>query len=257
MSKTKAPVAEKEMSVEEKLKNLYALQQIDSTIDKIQNIRGELPLEVSDLEDEVTGLQTRINNLKEEVKQFDEMISQKKISIKDAQEAIKKYTSQQEKVRNNREFDSLSKEIEFQNLDIQLSEKRIKEYKVLLTSKTESLEEAEKTYAERATDLEQKKAELNDIVGETQKEEEQLLKKAANAEKNIDSRLLNAYRRIRGNTRNGLGVVSIQRDSCGGCFNKIPPQTQIDIKAHRKIIVCEHCGRILIDSDTLFGADQK
>jgi hypothetical protein len=251
MSKAKATVAEKEMTVEERLRNLFALQQIDSTIDKIRNVRGELPLEVNDLEDEVAGLHTRINNLKEEVKQYDDMMSQKKIAIKDAQEAIKRYTAQQDKVRNNREFDSLSKEIEFQNLDIQLSEKRIKEYKALHTTKAESLAEAEKVYTERLLDLEQKKAELNDIIGETQKDEEQLMKKVSAAEKNIDERLLNAYRRIRGNTRNGLGVVSIERDSCGGCFNKIPPQTQIDIRAHKKIIVCEHCGRILIDSEIL------
>ena len=248
---SKQSVAEKETTVEEKLKSLFSLQQIDSSIDKIKIIRGELPLEVADLEDEVAGLETRIAKLTEEVKNLDEAHSDRKNSIKDAQEAIKKYTSQQDKVRNNREFDSLTKEIEYQNLDIQLSEKKIKEIKVSLSSKTEILKETEANYTERKNDLDLKKAELNDIISETQKEEEVLDKKAKDAEKHIDARLLNAYKRIRSNTKNGLGLVSIERDSCGGCFNKVTPQTQIDIRAHKKIIVCEHCGRILIDSAIL------
>jgi hypothetical protein len=248
---SKQSVAEKETTVEEKLKSLFSLQQIDSSIDKIKIIRGELPLEVADLEDEVAGLETRISKLTEEVKNLDEAHADRKNSIKDAQEAIKKYTSQQDKVRNNREFDSLTKEIEYQNLDIQLSEKKIKEIKVSFSSKTEILKETEANYTERKNDLDLKKAELNDIISETQKEEEVLDKKAKDAEKHIDARLLNAYKRIRSNTKNGLGLVSIERDSCGGCFNKVPPQTQIDIRAHKKIIVCEHCGRILIDSSIL------
>lgn len=249
MSKTN--VAEKEITVEEKLRNLFALQQIDSSIDKIKSIRGELPLEVADLEDEVAGLETRLINLREEVKRLEEAQSERKNSIKDATEAIKKYTAQQEKVRNNREFDSLTKEIEYQNLDIQLSEKKIKELKISIATKSEILKETEANFEERRSDLDHKKAELNDIIAETQKEEEAFDKKAKEAEKHIEPRLLNAYKRIRSNTKNGLGVVSVERDSCGGCFNKVPAQTQIDIRAHKKIIVCEHCGRILIDSAVL------
>lgn len=249
MSKT--ATAEKELSVEEKLKALFALQKIDSAIDKIKIIRGELPLEVQDLEDDVIGLETKIAKLTGEIVNLEQEQSAKKIAIKEASDAIKKYTVQQDKVRNNREFDSLSKEIEYQNLDIQLSEKKIKSIKYEISVKTEELNEATSRLEERKKDLDLKKAELEDIVSETQKEEEDLNNKANQASKSIDARLLNAYRRIRSNTRNGLGVVSIERDSCGGCFNKIPPQTQIDIKAHKKIIVCEHCGRILIDSDIL------
>lgn len=255
MSKTKAgsTTAEKEATVEEKLRNLYQLQQIDSAIDKIKIVRGELPLEVLDLEDEVAGLETRINKSREEIQMLENTVGEKKIAIKTAQDGIKKYTSQQEKVRNNREYDSLSKEIEFQTLDIQVSEKRIKEYKADILVKTEVLALAETRYAERKSDLDHKKAELEDIISETQKEEEALLSKAKNAEKPIEARLLTAYKRIRSNTRNGLGVVTIERDSCGGCFNKIPPQTQMDIRTHKKIIVCEHCGRILVDAAVLNG----
>ena len=252
MSKTKAASsAEKEATVEEKLRNLHNLQQIDSAIDKIKIMRGELPLEVQDLEDEVAGLETRINKSREEIQMLENTVGEKKIAIKTAQDAIKKYTGQQDKVRNNREYDSLSKEIEYQTLDIQVSEKRIKALKEDIQVKTDVLALAETRYAERKSDLDHKKAELQDIIAETQKEEEALLAKVKNAEKPIEARLLTAYKRIRSNTRNGLGLVTIERDSCGGCFNKIPPQTQMDIRTHKKIIVCEHCGRILVDAAVL------
>lgn len=251
MSKTKGAVIEKEISVEEKLKALYSLQQVDSAIDRIRIVQGELPLEVSDLEDEVAGLETRIKNFTEEVNALEDLITQRKIAMKDATELIKKYESQQGKVRNNREYDSITKEMEYQTLDIQLSEKRIKEYKTAITLKNEVLDAAKATYNERKNDLDHKKAELKDIIAETEKEEKGLLKKSKDAEELIEARLLNAYQRIRSNSRNGLGLVTVERDACGGCFNKIPPQTQMDIRTHKKIIVCEHCGRILVDAEIL------
>jgi len=238
-------------SIEEKLKHLFSLQQVDSQIDKIRIVRGELPLEVADLEDEVAGLSTRVENATNEIKGLEEMIANRKVAIKESQELIKKYTAQQGKVRNNREYDSLSKEIEYQNLEIQLSEKRMKEHKAAISMKSELLETAIELFNERKADLKHKKAELDDIVSETQKDEESLLKKAKAGEAKIDARLLNAYKRIRSNTRNGLAVVAVERDACGGCFNKIPPQTQMDIGQHKKIIVCEHCGRILVDAEIL------
>lgn len=246
-------MAEKDIAIEDKLRALYQLQKIDSSIDKIKIVRGELPLEVSDLEDEVAGLDTRISNLSEELSNLENQINEKKNAIKDAQALIKKYEAQQDKVRNNREFDSLSKEIEFQNLDIQLSEKRIKEYKIAIDSKKEIFETATTRYNERKSDLDHKRNELKDIVAETEKEEKDLTDKSAKAEKNIEARLLSAYKRIRSNTKNGLAVVTLNRDACGGCFNKIPPQTQLDIKTHKKIIVCEHCGRVLVDGEILEG----
>ena len=245
-------VSEKDTSsIEEKLRNLYGLQKIDSQIDKIRIVRGELPLEVADLEDEVAGLQTRLENITKEIKDLEDMLANRKLAIKESQDLIKKYTQQQEKVRNNREYDSLSKEIEYQNLEIQLSEKRSKEHKAAIAMKSEILDKATATFNERSNDLKHKKAELDDIIAETQKEEEALAKKAATAAAKIDERLTNAYQRIRANTRNGLAVVSVTRDACGGCFNKIPPQTQMDIAQHKKIIVCEHCGRILVDEEIL------
>ncbi|MCC6251828.1 MAG: hypothetical protein IT238_05145 [Bacteroidia bacterium] len=251
MSKTKESVLEKDASVESKLKALYNLQQIDSAIDKIKIVQGELPLEVSDLEDEVAGLETRIKNITEEINSLEDLITQRKISIKEAGDLIKKYESQQSKVRNNREYDSISKEMEYQSLDIQLSEKRIKEYKAAIAAKNEILESAKENFSERKNDLDHKKKELKDIVSETEKEEAALQKKSEGAAENIEPRLLNAYQRIRANYPNGLAVVSIERDACGGCFNKIPPQTQMDISTHKKIIVCEHCGRILVNAEEL------
>ena len=251
MSKTKSNVLEKEVSVEEKLRALYALQQIDSTIDKIRIVRGELPLEVSDLEDEIIGLETRVKNITDEVNTFEDGIVQKKNAIKEAQALIKKYEAQQGKVRNNREYDSITKEIEYQNLDIQLSQKRIKEFQQDMTTKNLVLDDAKEILKERSKDLKAKKKELDEIIAETEKEEHSLVKKSKTAESHIDDRLLNAYKKVRENSRNGLAVVTVDRDSCGGCFNKIPPQTQMDIRTHKKVIVCEHCGRILVDGAIL------
>ncbi len=240
--------AKTDATVEEKLRALYDLQQIDSQIDKIRTVRGELPLEVQDLEDEIEGLETRINKQKDELKELEGSVSEKKNAIKDSQAAIKKYEEQQGKVRNNREYDSITKEIEFQNLEIQLSEKRIKEFKATIAGKSEVMDEAQNQLDERKKDLDAKKQELGEIVGETEKEEKDLVKKSEKAEKIIEDRLLAAYKRVRTNARNGLAVVTVERDACGGCFNKIPPQRQLDIKTHKKIIVCEHCGRILVDA---------
>lgn len=249
MSKTKT----EEISVEEKLRALYELQQIDSKIDKIKTVRGELPLEVRDLEDMVAGLETRIANYAEELANLENTISEKKNLIKDALALIKKYEGQQGKVRNNREYDSITKEIEFQNLEVQLAEKRIKEYKAAILNKKAIAEESELELESRKKDLKIKKKELDEIVAETEKEENALLKKSNASEEVIEERLLNAYKRIRMNVMNGLGVVTVERDACGGCFNKIPPQRQLDIRTHKKIIVCEHCGRILVDAEILTG----
>jgi predicted nucleic acid-binding Zn-ribbon protein len=236
-----------EFTVEEKLKALYVLQEIDSNIDKIRTIRGELPMEVTDLEDEIAGLTTRIQNIQDEIAHLNDQIGKKKLVGKDAKEQIKKYEGQQSKVKNNREFDSLNKEIEFQNLEIQLADKRSKEYSTDVSTKQIILDETQAVLEERQAVLKLKKSELETIVEETRKEEDQLHKISAKARTIIDDRLLAAYSRVRGNARNGLGVVAIQRDACGGCFNKIPPQRQLDIRQHKKVIVCEHCGRILVD----------
>jgi hypothetical protein len=244
--KTKAAEAT-EYSIEDKLNALYQLQKVHSGIDKIKILRGELPLEVQDLEDEIAGLETRIQNYKDEIKSLETSIHNKKNEIVGANELIKKYTEQQNNVRNNREFDSLSKEIEFQKLEIELCEKRIREFTAQANEKTTSIDQAHKSLEERTHDLNNKKKELEDIIADTQKEEETLGTKAHDIEKKIESRLLNAYKRIRNNARNGLAVVTVERDACGGCFNKIPPQRQLDIKSRKKIIVCEYCGRILVD----------
>ncbi len=236
-----------ELSVEEKLRALFDLQQIDSKIDRIRTIRGELPLEVQDLEDEISGLQTRLDKFKAEVKAFEEDIAKRKQQIKDSQTLIKKYESQQTNVRNNREFDSLSKEIEFQTLEIQLSEKKMKETSFKIEDKKKVIAEISKKIEDRSLDLDHKKSELNDIISETQKEEEALLSLSSEYAKPIEERLLIAYNRIRTGATNGLAVVSIDRDACGGCYSKIPSQRQLDIAQHKKIIVCEHCGRVLVD----------
>jgi uncharacterized protein len=249
MEKIKA--SESEISIEEKLRALYGLQLVDSEIDKIKTLRGELPLEVQDLEDEVAGLETRINNLKDEVEVMDKAIAKKTLEISDSLALIKKYQEQQDNVRNNREYDSLSKEIEFQNLEIELSNKKIKEFAHQLEEKRLVIEESEKTLGERSGDLDVKKKELDDIIADTRKEEETLADKSVKIESIIEERLLTAYKRIRTNARNGLAVVTIKRDACGGCFNQIPPQRQLDIKSRKKIIVCEYCGRILVDDDII------
>ncbi len=240
---------DKDISIEDKLRALHELQSVVSEIDKIKTLRGELPLEVQDLEDDITGLKTRLVNLDDEIKNMDTAINNKKIAIKDSQALIAKYTEQQNNVRNNREFDSLSKEIEFQNLEIELSEKRIKEFTVEMTEKKATIDSSKKQLKEREEDLDRKKKELEEITGETKIEEEKMKAKSEKIESFIESRLLTAFKRIRKNARNGLAVVTIQRDSCGGCFAKIPPQRQLDIASRKKIIVCEYCGRILVDEN--------
>ena len=236
-----------EVTIEKKLIALYSLQQIDSQVDKIRIIRGELPLEVQDLEDEIAGLETRIENYLQENSALEKSITEKKFSIKDSQALIKKYEEQQMNVRNNREYDSLTKEIEIQSLEIQLSEKRIREFQLVLEAKTEEINRFQSILTDRKNDLEIKKNELDDIVAETEKEENDLIRNSEINRKFIEERLITAYTRIRKNARNGLAVVQIERDACGGCFNKIPPQHQLDIRMHKKIIVCEYCGRILVD----------
>ncbi len=238
---------EKDITIEEKLRALYDLQSVVSEVDKIKTLRGELPLEVQDLEDEITGLKTRLTNLDIEIKNLDTALNNKKISIKDSQALIAKYTEQQNNVRNNREFDSLSKEIEFQTLEIELSEKRIREFTADMSEKKETVTKSKTLLKEREEDLERKKNELKEITEETKIEEEKLKLKSEKIESFIEPRLLSAFKRIRKNARNGLAVVTIQRDACGGCFNKIPPQRQMDIANRKKIIVCEYCGRILVD----------
>lgn len=243
--------SETELTIEEKLRALYSLQLVDSEIDKIRTLRGELPLEVQDLEDEVAGLETRINNLKSETAEMEKSLLSKNNEIITSQGLIKKYEEQQNNVRNNREYDSLSKEIEFQALEIELCNKKIREFTVLLNEKKEVMAEAQGVLEERTKDLDGKKAELDDITRDTQKEEEVLDKKSEDLQTRIEERLLMAYKRIRVNARNGLAVVSVQRDACGGCFNQIPPQRQLDIKSRKKIIVCEYCGRILVDDEII------
>ncbi len=238
---------EKDISIEEKLRALHELQSVVSAIDKIKVLRGELPLEVQDLEDELAGLRTRLQNLDEELTSLETAINNKKIAIKESQSLIAKYTEQQNNVRNNREYDSLAKEIEYQNLEVQLAEKRIKEFSAEMVLKTESITASKELLNEREDDLIRKNKELEEITEETKIEEEKLKLKSEKIETFIEPRLLGAFKRIRKNARNGLAVVTIQRDACGGCFNKIPPQRQLDIASRKKIIVCEYCGRILVD----------
>ena len=244
-----APVVEDpvEVSVEQKLVALYTLQQVDSKIDEIRAYRGNLPLEIQDMEDEIAGLETRIANFKEESKKHQKDIADYKIKIKETEALIKKYEEQQNNVRNNREYDSLTKEIEYQTLDIQLSEKRIKEITAKDNDVAAKVEAAQQRLAELTSSLNEKKEELHSLVEGTEKEEEQLLQRSAECEKYVEDRLLVAYKRIRKNARNGLAVVGIFDEACGGCFNRIPPQHQLDICTHKKIIVCEYCGRILVD----------
>lgn len=238
-----------DLSVEQKLKALYQLQTMLSEIDKIKTLRGELPLEVQDLEDEVAGLNTRIEKIKNDMADLKQAVAKKKEEIEAAKNSVAKYKEQQDNVRNNREYDMLSKEIEFQTLEIELCEKRIKEYTNAENNKVEECERSEKQLEEREKDLEIKKAELEEIVAETKQEEEKLREKTKALEMTIEPRLLQAFKRIRKNSRNGLGIVYVQRDACGGCFNKIPPQRQLDIRMRKKIIVCEYCGRIMIDPE--------
>jgi len=236
-----------EQTVEQKLKALYELQTIHTKIDKMRQVRGELPMEVADLEDDVAGLETRIQKIKSELDDLEDDIVTRKNVIRDAQANIKKYETQLNEVKNNREYDAISKEVEIQGLDIQVSEKKIREFGFEITSKTQVYEKALADLDARKADLDAKKAELDTITSETEKEETELIALADKAIPNIEDRLLFAYNRLRKNAKNGLAVVTIQRDSCSGCFNQIPPQRQSDIRQRKKIIVCEHCGRILID----------
>ena len=239
----------KDLSVEEKLKTLYQLQTTLSAIDEKKALRGELPLEVQDLEDEIAGLNTRVEKIKGEIDDFQQAIIQKKGEIEDAKASVERYKSQLNDVKNNREYDTLSKEIEFQELEIELCNKKIREAGVKVEDRNKDLAQAEELIKDRQIALEEKKSELDEIMGETRAEEEKLKEKAKELELKIEERLLTSYKRIRKNARNGLGIVYVQRDACGGCVNKIPPQRQHDIKMHKKIIVCEYCGRIMIDPE--------
>ena len=238
---------EADLAVEKRLIALYRLQQIDSQIDKIRIIRGELPLEVQDLEDETEGLKTRIGKFKDEIASCESMIEEKKLKMQECDTHIAKYTDQQNNVRNNREYESLAKEIEFQDLEKQLCEKKIREYKASIENYKMEIAKYTEVYEDKVKDLEVKKSELDEIIRETEEKERLLLAKAEENEKLIEERYLTAFKRIRSNARNGLAVVTVDRDACGGCFNKIPHQRQMDIQMHKKIIVCEYCGRILVD----------
>jgi predicted nucleic acid-binding Zn-ribbon protein len=244
-----------EQTVEQKLKGLYDLQTIHTKIDKIRQVRGELPMEVADLEDDVAGLETRIQKIKAELDDLEDDIVTRKNLIKDAMANTKKYETQLNEVKNNREYDAISKEIEIQGLDIQVSEKKIREFGFEITSKTQIYEKALADLEARKADLDAKKDELGTITAETQKEENELTALADKATPNVEERLLIAYNRLRQNAKNGLAVVTIQRDSCSGCFNQIPPQRQSDIRQRKKIIVCEHCGRILVDEQMALEAE--
>ena len=238
-------------SVEEKLKALYQLQLIDSEVDRIRTVRGELPLEIEDLKDSIEAYSKRKEKVVQEIDSENEIKTKNTNQIAESNELIKKYKKQLENIKNNREFVSLTKEIEFQTLEIELSEKKIKNSEANLLHHTEKLNSLNDDLNVRKDELDKKSGELDEIVKETEKEEDALLKKSQKAKKVIDDRLLLAYDKIRGNVKNGLAVVSVKRDACGGCFNKIPPQRQLDIKLHKKIIICEHCGRILVDEEEL------
>lgn len=247
----------KETTVEEKLRALYDLQLIDSRVDEIRNVRGELPLEVEDLEDEVLGLKTRLDKLKSDVENVNFEISAKKNMIDESKALIKKYSEQQKNVRNSREFNSLSKEVEFQELEIQLAEKNIKEFKVQIEQKKEVISTTKEKLSERESHLKHKKSELDAILAETEKEEQELLKKSAEFENKIEERLVQAYKRIRHNVKNGLAVVPIERGASGGSFFTIPPQIQVEIASRKKIITDEHSGRILVDPTLAEEEQQK
>jgi len=241
--------AKSENTVEEKLRALFDLQLIDSRIDEIRNVRGELPLEVEDLEDEVAGMNTRLDKLKSDLKVIEDNIKDRKNLIEEAKALIKKYTGQQDNVRNNREYNSLSKEIEYQELEIQLAEKHIKEHKAQIEIKGQVIDETKERVAEREEHLKHKQGELDEILAETDKEEQSLIKHSENFEKKIEERLVNAYKRIRTNVKNGLAVVPVERGASGGSFFTIPPQVQMEIASRKKIITDEHSGRILVDPD--------
>ena len=238
-----------DLTVEERLKALYQLQTTLSAIDEKKALRGELPLEVQDLEDEIVGLTTRMEKIQGEIDEFRQAISMKKADIEEAKASIDRYTKQLDDVQNNRQYDTLTKEIEFQSLEIELCNKKIREAQARIAEKKEELAATKALIDERQGDLDVKKSELDEIMEETRAEEEKLKEKVKDYEAKIEPRLLASFKRIRKNARNGLGIVYVQRDACGGCFNKIPPQRQLDIKMHKKIIVCEYCGRIMIDPE--------
>lgn len=244
-------MATKELTITEKLQGLYNLQLVDSQIDEIAVLKGELPIEVKDLEDEIEGLNTRIGNFSESLKELGDTNAKHNTNISEAEALIKKYEKQLDEVKNNREYDALMKELELQKLEIQLSNKRIKEMDLKIDAKKETLKEAEERLASKEKDLETKKVELEKIIEKTNKQEAKLQKESTKAKKTIEDRLLNAYEKVRGAYRNGLAVVTVQRNSCGGCYNKIPPQLQLEISQRKKVIACEHCGRILVDDHLL------
>ncbi len=244
-------------SVEQRLKSLYELQTILSEIDRIKTIRGELPLEVKDLEDNIEGLRTRIENFHKDVEDFRKKTLVEKEKINEAQGKIARYKEQLDNVRNNREFDLLSKEVEFQTLEIELCEKHLNEYARAIDAKTNEIASTEEKFRDSEHILKEKKAELDEIVSETRQDEERLRIQAKEIEPRIDERTLKAFKRIRDNARNGLGIVYIQRNACGGCFNRIPPQKQMEIKMHKKVIVCEYCGRIMIDPELAGVAEHE
>ena len=240
---------ESEISVESKLQTLYQLQTTLSAIDEKRALRGELPLEVQDLEDEIAGLKTRVEHIEGDINDFQQAVAQKQGEIKEAEESVERYKKQLDEVRNNREYDTLTKEIEFQSLEIELCNKKIKEANAKVEDKKRELVRTNDLINDRQQALEEKKSELDEIMQETREEEQVLKAKAEELETKIEPRLLSSFKRIRKNARNGLGIVYVQRDACGGCFNKIPPQRQLDIKMHKKVIVCEYCGRIMIDPE--------
>ncbi len=241
---------EKEITVEQKLQRLYELQQVDSKIDELRVLQGELPGEVKDMGDEVEGLKTRLQNIENDIKELETLTSERRVKIENANATINRYREQQDNVRNNREYDNLTKEIEFQTLEIELCQKRIKEYAAALEARTADKQKTIRDIEERTVDLNQKKAELDDILIETKEQTEVLMIRAQTLEQTIeDERLLTAFKRIRKNAHNGLAVVTVERDACGGCHNKIPAQRQLDIRLRKKIIVCEYCGRILVDNE--------
>jgi len=241
----------KEVSIVDRLKSLYKLQLVDSEIDKIHILKGELPVEVSDLEDEVAGLETRMNKMTDAINEIKEQVSKHEANIADSNALIERYLEQLKQVKNNREFDALNKEIEYQKLEIQLSEKKIREAKEQIEVKEATLGEATEKRDKRVDNLKEKQKELKDIIKKTEKEETKLLKESEKARKNIDERLMRSYDKVRKSYRNGLAVVTIKRDACGGCYNMVPPQIQIEVGLAKKIVVCENCGRILVDEDLL------
>ena len=250
-----------DLSVEEKLKNLYELQKLLTEIDKIKTLRGELPLEVQDLEDEIEGLSTRVEKITAEVAELKRDINQRNGDIEVNNANIERFKTQMDSVRNNREYDTLSKQIEYAELDNVLNQKKIAEAKALVESKSAEVMQCNLLANERREDLDEKRGELEEIIAETKADEDKLREKAKNLELTIEPRLLSAFKRIRRNSRNGLGVVYVQRDACGGCFNKIPPQRQLDIRMRKKIIVCEYCGRIMVDPELagveVIGKEEK